>query len=130
MVFTKVDDMKKQHRNFISDDVIDYRRDKSIYCIVSGKGFAEIIQKLGADDILCYGKNKPSVDQLVKGLDNLKAKNIIAAADDSDILMALKYAVCFAMNVFIVDRIIIDLIGMMMGISKDYDIMTLFKKKQ
>jgi dihydroxyacetone kinase-like predicted kinase len=47
LVFTKVDDMKKQHRNFISDDVIDYRRDKSIYCIVSGKGFAEILQKIG-----------------------------------------------------------------------------------
>jgi len=128
LVFTKVDDMKKQHRNFISDDVIDYRRDKSIYCIVSGKGFAEILQKLGADDILCYGKNKPSVDQLVKGLDNLKAKNIIVAADDGDILMALKYAVSLCKsNVYIVESDNpIDLIGMMMGISKDYDIMTLF----
>ncbi|HPC26105.1 MAG TPA: DAK2 domain-containing protein, partial [Paludibacteraceae bacterium] len=42
LLFTKVDDMKKQHRNFISDNIIDYERDKSIFCIVSGKGFAEI----------------------------------------------------------------------------------------
>ena len=130
LIFTKVDDMKKQHRNFISDESIDYRKDKSIFCIVSGKGFAEILQKLGADDILCYGKNKPSVDQLVKGLDNLKAKNIIVAADDSDILMALKYAVSLCKsNVFIVESDNpIDLIGMMMGISKDYDIMTMFEE--
>ncbi|MCW1735664.1 DAK2 domain-containing protein [Anaerorudis cellulosivorans] len=130
LVFTKVDDMKKQHRNFISDDVIDYRRDKSIFCIVSGKGFAEILQKLGADDILCYGKNKPSVDQLAKGLDNLQAKNIIAAADDGDILMALKYAVSLCKsNVYIVESDNpIALIGMMMGISKDYDIMTMFEE--
>jgi len=93
LLFTKVDDMKKQHRNFLSEDVVDYERDKSVFCIVSGKGFAEIMKNLGADDILCYGKNKPSVNQLVKGMNNLKAKNIIAASDDSDILMALKYAV-------------------------------------
>ncbi|MBP7731072.1 MAG: DAK2 domain-containing protein [Bacteroidales bacterium] len=129
LVFTKVDDMKKQHRNFISDDVIDYQREKSIFCIVSGKGFAEILEKLGADDILCYGKNKPSVNQLVKKLDNLKAKNIIAAPDDKDILMALKYAVSLCKsNVYIVESDNpISLIGMLMGISKDYDIITMFE---
>jgi dihydroxyacetone kinase-like predicted kinase len=44
LLFTKVDDMKKQHRNFISEDFVDYERDKSIFCIVSGKGFAEILK--------------------------------------------------------------------------------------
>jgi len=129
LVFTKVDDMIKQHRNFISEDVIDYQREKSIFCIVSGKGFAEILEKLGADDILCYGKNKPSVNQLVKKLNNLKAKNIIAAPDDSDILMALKYAVSLCKsNVYIVESDNpVSLISMLMGISKDYDIITMFE---
>jgi len=128
LLFTKVDDMKKQHRNFISDDIIDYEKDKSIFCVVSGKGFAEILQNIGADDILCYGKNKPSVNQLVKCLNNLKAKNIIVAADDSDILMALKYAVTLCKsNVLIVESDNpISLISMMVNISKDYDVHTIF----
>jgi len=61
LLFTKVDDMKKQHRNFISEDTIDYKREKSVFCIVSGEGFKDILKNLGADDILCYGKKKPSV---------------------------------------------------------------------
>ena len=128
LLFTKVDDMKKQHRNFLSEDVLDYERDKSVFCIVSGKGFAEILKNLGADDILCYGKNKPSVNQLVKGLNNLKAKNIIAASDDSDILMALKYAASLCKsNVYIVESDNpISLVSMLMNISKDYDINTIF----
>lgn len=128
LLFTKVDDMKKQHRNFLSEDVVEYERDKSVFCIVSGKGFAEILKNLGADDILCYGKNKPSVNQLVKGLNNLKAKNIIVASDDSDILMALKYAVSLCKsNVFIVESDNpISLVSMLMNISKDYDINTIF----
>lgn len=128
LLFTKVDDMKKQHRNFLSEDVVDYERDKSVFCIVSGKGFADILKNLGADDILCYGKNKPSVSQLVKGLNNLKAKNIIAASDDSDILMALKYAVSLCKsNVYIVESDNpISLLSMLMNITKDYDINTIF----
>ncbi|MDS1031389.1 DAK2 domain-containing protein [Porphyromonadaceae sp. NP-X] len=128
LLFTKVDDMKKQHRNFLSEDVVDYERDKSVFCIVSGKGFADILKNLGADDILCYGKNKPSVSQLVKGLNNLKAKNIIAASDDSDILMALKYAVSLCKsNVYIVESDNpISLVSMLMNITKDYDINTIF----
>ncbi|HQG68113.1 MAG TPA: DAK2 domain-containing protein [Paludibacteraceae bacterium] len=128
LLFTKVDDMKKQHRNFLSEDVLDYERDKSVFCIVSGKGFADILKNLGADDILCYGKNKPSVNQLVKGLNNLKAKNIIAASDDSDILMALKYAASLCKsNVYIVESDNpISLVSMLMNISKDYDINTIF----
>jgi dihydroxyacetone kinase-like predicted kinase len=128
LIFTKVDDMKKQHRNFISEDVVDYQRDKSLLCLVSGKGFAEILKQLGADDVYCYGKNKPSVNQLVKVLDGLKAKNIIVAADDSDILMALKYAVSLCKsNVYIVESSNpIDLISMLMNVSKEYDVITMF----
>lgn len=128
LLFTKVDDMKKQHRNFTSEDIVDYERDKSVYCIVSGKGFADILNKLGADDILCYGKNKPSVNQIVKGLNNLKAKNIIAASDDSDILMALKYAASLSKsNIHIVEsNNPISLVSMLMNMSKDYDINTMF----
>ena len=128
LVFTKVDDMKKQHRNFISNDTIDYEREKSVFCIVSGEGFKKILKELGADDILCYGKNKPSVKQLIKELNQLKTKNIIAAADDKDILMSLKYAASLSKsNVHIVEsNNVISLISMMMNISKELDITTIF----
>lgn len=129
LLFTKVDDMKKQHHNFISDDVVNYERDKSVFCIVSGNGFADILKNLGADDIFCYGKNKPSVNQLVKKLNDLKAKNIMAAADDNDILMALKYAASLCKSyVYIVESDNpISLINILMSISKDYDIHTTFE---
>ena len=129
LIFTKVDDMKKQHRNLISNDTIAYEREKCVFCIVSAKGFTEILKELGADDIFCYGKNKPSVKRLVKELDGLKTKNIITAADDKDILMALKYAVSLSKsNVHIVESSnVISLISMMMGISKELDITTMFE---
>ncbi len=128
LVFTKVDDMKKQHRNFISTNTIDYEREKSIFCIVSGEGFGKILKELGADDILCYGKNKPSVKQLVKELNKLRTKNIIVAADDKDILMGLKYAASLSKsNVNIVEsNNVISLISMMMSIPKELDITTIF----
>ncbi|MCD6564647.1 MAG: DAK2 domain-containing protein [Bacteroidales bacterium] len=128
LLFTKVDDMKKQHRNFISSNTIDYEREKSVFCIVSGEGFRKILKELGADDVLCYGKNKPSVEHIVKELNKLRTKNIIVAADDKDILMALKYAASLSKsNVNIVEsNNVISLISMMMGISKELDITTLF----
>ncbi len=124
LVFTKVDDMKKQHRNFISHDTIEYEREQSVFCIVSGDGFKKILENLGADDILNYGKKKPSVNQLVKAMNQLKAKNIIAATDDKDILMALKYAASLSKsNVFIVEsKSVISLISMLMAVSNDLDI--------
>jgi dihydroxyacetone kinase-like predicted kinase len=129
LIFTKVDDMKKQHRNLIDNDTIDYEREKSVFCIVSGKGFTKILKELGADDVLCYGKNKPSVERIVKELNRLRTKNIIVAADDKDILMALKYAVSLSKsNVHIVEsNNVISLISMMMGISKELDITTTFE---
>ncbi|MDI3521740.1 MAG: fatty acid kinase [Anaerophaga sp.] len=124
LIFTKVDDMKKQHRNLISNDTIDYEKEKSVFCLVSGKGFAEILKKLGADDVFCYGKNKPSVERIVKELNRLRTKNIIVAADDKDILMALKYAASLCKsNVHIIEsKNVISLISMMMNISKELDI--------
>jgi len=117
IIFRKVDDMKKQHRNFISYDSIEYEKEQSIFCIVSGEGFKKILESLGADYVYDYGKRKPSVKKLVDLLNSLKSKNIIAAPDDGDILMSLKYAVslCKA-NVFIVEsKNAISLISMLMG---------------
>lgn len=124
LVFTKVDDMKKQHRNFISHDTIEYERESSIFCIVSGLGFKKILEELGADHVFCYGKKKPSVEQLVKAINQLKAKNVIAAADDQDILMSLKYAASLCKsNVQIVEsKSVISLISMLMAASNDLNV--------
>jgi len=124
LVFTKVDDMKKQHRNFISDDTIEYERERSIFCIVSGLGFKKILEELGADEVFCYGKKKPSVEQLVKAINQLKTKNVIAAADDQDILMSLKYAASLCKsNVQIVEsKSVISLISMLMAASNDLNV--------
>ena len=124
LVFTKVDDMKKQHKNFISHDSITYERESSIFCIVSGLGFKKILEELGADDVFCYGKKKPSVGQLVKAINQLKTKNVIAAPDDQDILMSLKYAASLCKsNVQIVEsKSVISLISMLMAASNDINV--------
>mgnify|MGYP000889186101 FL=1 len=117
IISMKVDDMKKQHRNFISFDSIEYENEQSVFCIVSGEGFKKILQNLGADYVYDYGKRKPSVKKLVDLLNSLKSKNVIAAPDDRDILMTLKYAasLCKA-NVFIVEsKDAISLISLLMG---------------
>ncbi len=117
IISRKVDDMKKQHRNFISFDSIEYENEQSVFCIVSGEGFKKILQNLGADYVYDYGKRKPSVKKLVDILNSLKSKNVIAAPDDRDILMTLKYAasLCKA-NVFIVEsKDAISLISLLMG---------------
>lgn len=117
IIFRKVDDMRKQHRNFISNDSIKYEKEQSVFCIVSGEGFKKILESLGADYVYDYGKRKPSVKKLVNLLNSLKSKNIIAAPDDGDILMSLKYAasLCKA-NVLIVEsKSTISLISLLMG---------------
>ena len=60
----------------------------------------------------------------MKELNRLRTKNIIVAADDKDILMALKYAASLSKsNVNIVEsNNVISLISMMMNISKELDI--------
>ena len=124
IVFTKIDDMKKQHRNFISEDTVQYEKEQSIFCIVNGSGFGEILKNLGAGDIFNYGKNKPSVGQLVREINKLKAKNVIAAPDDKDILMSLKYAASLSKsNVHIIEsESIVSLISMLMNRSYDPDL--------
>ena len=124
IVFTKIDDMKKQHRNFISKDTVEYEKEQSIFCIVNGSGFREILENLGASDVFNYGKKKPSVKQLIREINKLKAKNVIAAPDDNDILMSLKYAASLSKsNVHIIEsKSIVSLISMLMGSSNGFDL--------
>jgi len=123
-IFTKVDDMKEQHQNFISEDRIDYEREKCVFCLVAGEGFKAILKNLGADEVYCYRGIKPSVKILVKELNRLKSKNIIATADDKDILMALKSAASLSKsNVHIIEtNNVFAIINLVMSISNDYDI--------
>ncbi|RKX82829.1 MAG: DAK2 domain fusion protein YloV, partial [Spirochaetes bacterium] len=123
VIFTKIDDMKKQHRNFISKDTLSYEKEQGIFCIVNGSGFKSILKELGATDVLDYGKNKPSVKQLVREINRVKAKNLIVAADDRDILMSLKYAASLSKsNVYVIDsESVISLISMLMAKPEGFD---------
>jgi len=116
--------MKKQHRNFISKDTLCYEKEQGILCIVSGSGFKKILKNLGASDVMDYGKNKPSVKQLVREINRVKAKNLIVAADDRDILLSLKYAASLSKsNVYVIDsESVVSLIGMLMGKPEGFDI--------
>ncbi|MCD6121706.1 MAG: DAK2 domain-containing protein [Spirochaetales bacterium] len=124
VIFTKIDDMKKQHRNFISKDTLSYEKEQGIFCIVNGSGFKSILKELGATDVLDYGKDKPSVKQLVREINRVKAKNLIVAADDRDILMSLKYAASLSKsNIYVIDsESVISLISMLMAKPEGFDI--------
>ena len=122
---TKIDDMKKQHRNLISEDKTFYEKDKAVLLIVNGDGFAEILKGLGATDILLYGKNKPSVNHIQNALIKTRAKNIIVAADDKDILASIKSAItlCKSNIELIESKDIIQIISMMFNYSSIIDVM-------
>ncbi len=121
---TKIDDMKKQHHNLISEDRAYYNKDIALLLIVNGVGFAEILKGLGAVDILCYKKVKPSVNQIQNALLKTRSKNIIVAADDSDILPALKSAVTLSKsNIELIEsNNVVQLISIMYYYSEYQDI--------
>lgn len=123
---TKIDDMKVQHRNLISEDKEFYERDFALLLIVNGEGFAEILKSLGATDILVYQQLKPSVRQIQDALSKTRAKNIIVAADDSDILASLKSAITLCKsNVELIEtRNVIQIISMMYTFSPEMDILS------
>ncbi|MCK4339001.1 MAG: DAK2 domain-containing protein [Candidatus Cloacimonetes bacterium] len=122
---TKIDDMKKQHRNLISEDKAFYEKDKAVLLIVNGDGFAEILKGLEATDILLYGKNKPSVNHIQNALLKTRAKNIIVAADDKDILAGIKSAItlCKSNIELIESKDIVQIISMMYNYSSISDVM-------
>jgi dihydroxyacetone kinase-like predicted kinase len=74
---TKIDDMKKQHHNLISEDKAYYNKDIALLFIVNGNGFANILKGLGTVDIFGYNKVKPSVNQIQNAILKTRAKNII-----------------------------------------------------
>lgn len=123
---TKIDDMKVQHRNLISEDKEFYERDFAVLLIVNGEGFAKILKSLGATDILLYKQLKPSVRQIENHLFKTRAKNIIVAADDSDILASLKSAITLCKsNVELIEtQNIIQMISMMYAFSPEMDILS------
>lgn len=121
---TKIDDMKKQHHNLISEDKAYYDKDKAMLIIVNGDGFAKILTGLGATDILNYNKTKPSVNHIQNALLKTRAKNVIIACDDEDILPSIKSAITFAKNnvELIETKDIIQIISMMYSYSNTIDI--------
>ncbi len=122
---TKIDDMKKQHRNLISEDKAYYEKDMVVLLIVNGSGFADILRGLGVTDILFYKKIKPSVSQIQNALLKTRAKNILVAADDSDILPALKSAITLSKsNIELIESYnVIQLINIMYNYSEIKDIL-------
>ncbi len=125
ITFTKVDDMKKQHHNLISQDKSYYDKDNAVLLIVNGDGFAEILKGLGATDIVIYKKVKPSVNQVQNAIIKTRAKNVIVAADDTDILPSFKSAItlCKSNIELIETNSIIQLISMMYNYSDSLDVM-------
>jgi dihydroxyacetone kinase-like predicted kinase len=123
---TKIDDMKIQHKNLISEDQEFYERDLAVLLIVNGEGFAKILKSLGATDILLYKQVKPPVHQIETAFFKTRAKNIIVAADDSDILASLKSAITLCKsNVELIEtQSIIQIISIMYSFSPEMDILS------
>lgn len=125
MSSTKIDDMKKQHHNLISEDNAYYNNDIALLFFVNGTGFTNILKGLGVVDIFTYQKMKPSVNQIKNALLKTRAKNIIVAVDDSDILPALKSAITLSKsNIELIESgNIIQLINTMYYYSEIQDIL-------
>lgn len=117
--------MKKQHYNLISEDKAYYDKDMAVLLIVNGDGFADILKGLGATDILLYKKVKSSVNHIRNALVKTRAKNILVAADDTDISASLKSAItlCKSNIELIGTNSIIQIISMMYNYSDTIDVL-------
>ena len=125
----KVDDMKKQQRVLLSEIIsnnVNYSMDNAVLLIVNGKGFEDIIKSFGYSNVftLVYESVKPSVLDMMKKVESIRARNLIIAADDKDILMTLKLIASiysYKYNIVVMHNDIVNLIHALYNYDENED---------
>lgn len=91
----KIENMKEQHRSIIEKEIKDEQEEKEfgIISVAMGDGFTNLFKDLGVDVVIQGGQTmNPSTQDIVKAIDNLKARNILILPNNSNIILAANQA--------------------------------------
>jgi hypothetical protein len=83
----KVDDMKVQHRNFL------FAPKAGVVAVAEGKGIEAAFRGLGARIVSGQGTMNPSVEELVRVIDEITTKEVIILPNDPNVVLAAYRAV-------------------------------------
>lgn len=101
----KIDNMKIQHHNMVSDyqqpttetKVVNVTKEKTKYAIIavaSGEGIKAAFAELGVDHIIDGGQTmNPSAESFVKAVESLNAEEIIIIPNNSNIILTAEQTI-------------------------------------
>lgn len=95
LVDIKIENMVEQHRRLHADDdkLDEQLKDYALISICSGEGMANIFKDLMVDIVVEGGQTmNPSVDDILKAINDAKAKNVFVLPNNSNIILAANQA--------------------------------------
>lgn len=101
----KIDNMREQHTSKIDFEnenqkkELKSKKQTAFISIAMGEGIAEIFRNLGSDIVIEGGQTmNPSIEDIVKAIESLNAKNIIILPNNKNIILAAQQAAKFVKN--------------------------------
>ncbi len=91
----KIDNMKEQHRSLIDISESEEAEEKEygFITVAMGEGISSIFKDLSVDYVIEGGQTmNPSIDDLLKGIEKVNAKNIFILPNNSNIILSAKQA--------------------------------------
>lgn len=91
----EIDNMKEQHREtkHIHIEVEAEEKELGIISVAMGEGFENLFRDLGVDAVIQGGQTmNPSTQDIIKAIDDLKARSIFILPNNSNIIMAANQA--------------------------------------
>jgi hypothetical protein len=87
--FVKIDNMKKQHKEIISQQVVQEKpKEFAFVAIVNGEGWKEIYLNMGFDSLITGGQSmNPSFGLIKDEIDKINAKNVFVFPNNSNIIL-------------------------------------------
>jgi len=85
----KIDNMKEQHRSVIEMNEKEY----GFITVAMGEGITSIFKDLSVDYVIEGGQTmNPSIDDILKGIERVNARNIFILPNNSNIILSAKQA--------------------------------------
>lgn len=92
----KIDNMREQHRSLIDVNEQNEKAEEKEYGFITvamGDGISSIFKDLSADYVIEGGQTmNPSIDDILKGIEKVNAKNIFILPNNSNIILSAKQA--------------------------------------
>jgi dihydroxyacetone kinase-like predicted kinase len=89
----KIENMREQNRKLKSTENKGEKKETALVSICSGEGFINLFKELNASEVLEGGQTmNPSVDDIVKLVNDANAKNVFVLPNNKNIILACEQA--------------------------------------